>query len=364
MSPTQVTLSKAPTPWMQKQVKQQEELPEWAKRTNTNRTQDVPSSGASSPLQPEFPAAPRQIVVVNTSKPQAQPQQYQQQPQQYQQQQQQQMRPMRQDSERAIPVRIEDRPSVFSAMNETGHHQLMNSAPHHQSRWGNPVGQSGYQQPQGGTHIIPIQIDGQQQYQMPNAVSSPTNNNQIQYRVPVDNQANRNVQRGHFPISNQQAEPGPVQSKSFRVLQKITDTDPDQIDEEHLRKLQLTEDDRYLMNKFKEQVDGDTYLHKEEDPRYRGAAIPSRAFRYLQNMTDAGDPTNTTVKTVNPAAKKQNRNSKMFDEVQIPVTYIPASEQQVPEPKKYMGGAIPSRSFKILQAMTAPESIGPDVTDY
>jgi hypothetical protein len=46
------------------------------------------------------------------------------------------------------------------------------------------------------------------------------------------------------------------------------------------------------------------------------------------------------------------------DEVTVPVTYIPASEQQVPEPKKYMGGAIPSRSFKILQAMTAPESIG------
>lgn len=59
---------------------------------------------------------------------------------------------------------------------------------------------------------------------------------------------------------------------------------------EQLRKLQLTEDDKYLMNKFKEHVDGDgTYLHQEEDPRYRGAAIPSKAFRYLQNMTDSGD---------------------------------------------------------------------------
>lgn len=37
---------------------------------------------------------------------------------------------------------------------------------------------------------------------------------------------------------------------------------------------------------------------------------------------------------------------------------LPPSEQQVQEPKKYMGGAIPSRSFKILQAMTAPESVG------
>lgn len=42
------------------------------------------------------------------------------------------------------------------------------------------------------------------------------------------------------------------------------------------------------------QVDENTFLHDEEDPRYRGAAIPSRAFRMLQTMTDAaeasGDP--------------------------------------------------------------------------
>ena len=33
-------------------------------------------------------------------------------------------------------------------------------------------------------------------------------------------------------------------------------------------------------------VDGEAYLHKEEDPRYRGGAIPSKAFKYLQTMTD------------------------------------------------------------------------------
>lgn len=37
---------------------------------------------------------------------------------------------------------------------------------------------------------------------------------------------------------------------------------------------------------------------------------------------------------------------------------LPPSEQQVQEPKKYMGSAIPSRSFKILQAMTASENNG------
>lgn len=33
-------------------------------------------------------------------------------------------------------------------------------------------------------------------------------------------------------------------------------------------------------------MDEDNFLHTESEPRYRGAAIPSRAFRMLQNMTD------------------------------------------------------------------------------
>lgn len=37
---------------------------------------------------------------------------------------------------------------------------------------------------------------------------------------------------------------------------------------------------------------------------------------------------------------------------------LPPSEQQVQEPKKYTGSAIPSRSFRILQAMTTPETVG------
>jgi len=37
---------------------------------------------------------------------------------------------------------------------------------------------------------------------------------------------------------------------------------------------------------------------------------------------------------------------------------LPPSEQQVQEPKKYTGSAIPSRSFRILQAVTATENDG------
>lgn len=43
-----------------------------------------------------------------------------------------------------------------------------------------------------------------------------------------------------------------------------------------------------MKTKKKSLVDADTFLHSEEDPRYRGAAIPSKAFKLLQNMTDGG----------------------------------------------------------------------------
>lgn len=33
-------------------------------------------------------------------------------------------------------------------------------------------------------------------------------------------------------------------------------------------------------------VDEDRFLHQEADPRYRGSAIPSKAFRILQSMTN------------------------------------------------------------------------------
>lgn len=38
-------------------------------------------------------------------------------------------------------------------------------------------------------------------------------------------------------------------------------------------------------------VDEEVYLHSETDPRYKGSAIPSKAFRFLQTMTD-GAPNN------------------------------------------------------------------------
>lgn len=60
-TPTQVTLAKAPTPWMQNKNKPQENLPEWAKRPTVNKTANSPSENAQSPttiyvqVQPSVP---------------------------------------------------------------------------------------------------------------------------------------------------------------------------------------------------------------------------------------------------------------------------------------------------------------------
>jgi len=55
------------------------------------------------------------------------------------------------------------------------------------------------------------------------------------------------------PDLSQQHEPGPIQSRSFRVLQKITDTDEFNDGSEQIRRMELSEDEKLLMNKFKEQ---------------------------------------------------------------------------------------------------------------
>ncbi|KAK1129094.1 hypothetical protein K0M31_020224 [Melipona bicolor] len=418
-TPTQVTLAKAPTPWLQNKNKPQEELPEWAKRSNVNRQQSSSSSSPDSPTSPPIYTSSIQQQTQQQQPPQWQqaqqrpqsqpPQQTQQRPQQiqqpqlyqYQQQQQpqqfiqQQKRPFSgpsvtqqinapvQPQERVIPIRIEDRPSVFDVKPEPGHHQFKQPSPHHQQRWGqqsqnqiqvqnqaqNQIQNQMPQQSSGGAYIIPIMIEGSDKKPATGAATSNSPYSQPIVRNNVPNVENPNVKvvtQRIIPVQAQQSDSGPVQSRSFRVLQKITDTDSsNDVDTEQMRKLQLSEDDRILMNKFKEQIDNESSLHHEEDPRYRGGAIPSRAFRFLQTMTESGDapaPVNTTQRPPSAINKKQNRNSKTFEETQA---NLPPSEQQVPEPKKYMGSAIPSRSFRILQAMTAPESVDiPDIPQH
>jgi hypothetical protein len=91
-----------------------------------------------------------------------------------------------------------------------------------------------------------------------------------------------------------------------------------------MRKLKLSEGDRELMNRFRQVSRGPPGGNRT--PQVRN--IPIQIERDDQ-----------------------------------PRNYVHPSEQTVPEPKKYTGSSIPSRSFKILQAMTAPDSCGPDQSD-
>ncbi|XP_023290590.1 uncharacterized protein LOC105702428 [Orussus abietinus] len=320
-SPLQVTLAKAPTPWLQKRSKAAaDDVPEWARR----------ASGAAAPGQRSQPL------------------------------------------ERIIPVQIEDRPSVFAGRRPSEEPEepeqepdpgrypargVQRAAPECQ-----PPRPSGQRASSYSDRLVPDREDGAR-FRTASGAESEARLRSPAARVNLDVPESRALlaNASKVPVAGLAHESvplQPVQSRAFKVLQKITDTQND-VDPTTLRKLQLTEDDKYLMEKFKEQVDGDTYLHRVTDPRYRGSAIPSRAFQCLQNMTESAHVLAPSIGSKPPSSQKNktDRNSATFEENQVK---IPANEQQVQEPRKYMGSSIPSRSFRILQAMTASEGTDTD----
>ncbi|XP_011635394.1 LOW QUALITY PROTEIN: uncharacterized protein LOC105426031 [Pogonomyrmex barbatus] len=253
-TPTQVTLAKAPTPWLQNKNKTPERLPEWAIRTNVNKTADGDSSEkAPSPVyiqvQQSSPQCSQAKQKPQDQKPQSIPQYQPQQakPQQLsqrcQQPQQQRQRPIESvpqqissplhQQERVIPIRIEDRPSVFDVKHESGHHQFKQQPTlHHQQRWGqvpaqqmrqnqmqnHPQAQEQSQihvtssprleQPAGTTYIVPIVVEGSDK----RTITSNTQNN---------------IQPGKTARVQQVQEPkkymgSAIPSRSFKILQAMT----------------------------------------------------------------------------------------------------------------------------------------------
>lgn len=232
------------------------------------------------------------------------------------------------------------------------------------------------QQP-GGVRIIPIKVEGGDAAgSAGSTVRGPLS--QTPAIIQSDPRSSNNPQ-----VCNGSTTPN--QSRSFRVLQQITDTMEDAEPkpssasgeqasgaEGELRRMQLSNDDKALMNRVKNQVDGEVFLHNEEDPRYRGAAIPSKAFRYLQNMTDgaSGGGAGSSQPSNSSNNGSTNRTNQMFvrnpgnlseSEEASAQQYVSPSEQRAEEPKKYTGSAIPSRSFKMLQAMTQSDAPETDV---
>ncbi|XP_075150397.1 uncharacterized protein LOC142224503 [Haematobia irritans] len=133
----------------------------------------------------------------------------------------------------------------------------------------------------------------------------------------------------------------PVQSKSFRILQKITDTDGNNDDSGNQQR-----NDTYM--------DAEPQLQRPTFARQMSAqqARNSPTVEQMRRMKIGHEQGNSTPQT----PSQFNQQPRPFYNSNN--DYVPPSEQQVPEPKKYTGSAIPSRSFKILQAMTQPENAG------
>uniref|UniRef100_T1PKN9 Uncharacterized protein n=1 Tax=Musca domestica TaxID=7370 RepID=T1PKN9_MUSDO len=140
----------------------------------------------------------------------------------------------------------------------------------------------------------------------------------------------------------------PVQSKSFRILQKITDTIDDGNSDESGNQQR---NDSYM--------DAEPQLQRPTFARQMSAqqARNSPTVEQMRRMKIGQEQGNTTPQT----PSQFNQQPRPFYNTNN--DYIPPSEQHVPEPKKYTGSAIPSRSFKILQAMTQPENAGPGQSD-
>ncbi|KAK8783550.1 hypothetical protein V5799_010085 [Amblyomma americanum] len=186
-----------------------------------------------------------------------------------------------------------------------------------------------------------------------------------------------------------------IPSRSFQVLQKMTGADdqPYQQQQQYYYPPQQQEpppDIREYCN-HPEELDDTTI-----NPRYRGGNIPSRSFKMLQEMTgDDGSvapsvfdqkrqqqqqqqpqagpkPRKTTQMTIQLGGPEpggycgpqgQSGVGHVPEKV-FPHPSVPASQQEAePDPRKYTGGSIPSRSFRMLQAMTG-ENTGDGGTDF
>ncbi|KAJ9597373.1 hypothetical protein L9F63_011762, partial [Diploptera punctata] len=241
-------LNKAPTPWMSQQQRQQaQSVPSWV----VNRDDHQPPQQQQQ--QQQQPAGTTRSVSPTEVEGRNEPQQQYQPPQQQQQQQQQGMG-NNQTHTRIIPIQIE------------GSNTVVNNAPRQQ-----PASQQQQRRP----------VYVHNKFNAPTSPQPPI----PQSPAPYNHSAPNDVQSEQNPRQYQHQQSwgpsggngAPIQSRSFRVLQKITDTDnsedagtqPQQyvppnagrgqwnnegVPVQQMRKLELNDDDRALMNKFRAQA--------------------------------------------------------------------------------------------------------------
>ncbi|KAG5886155.1 hypothetical protein JTB14_024836 [Gonioctena quinquepunctata] len=257
-------LKEAPKPWQTKKS-QQEEIPLWAKKEN----QEAATSASASPKQQWSQSEPVQQTRAN----------HQQQP---------------------IGVRIEIRTnpaSQYSDPAERKPNAVYVTQPLVLQDFGSVVPPQQKRNNNQGEVLIPIRVEGANQ--------GP--------RTPPTPSSERSFNRQQSFGNN------PSQSNSFKIIQKITNTDDD---EDHENTPITRHSPRFPQN----------FQQTNEQMVPRGSQQPSNRGPQVRTIP-----------------------------IQIegdyePQEYVHPCEQIVPEPKKYTGSSIPSRSFKILQAMTAPDN--------
>ncbi|KAG1666673.1 LIM domain-binding protein 3 [Nymphon striatum] len=230
-------------------------------------------------------------------------------------------------------------------------------------------------------------------YRQPQEKESP-----VGRRQPQDFNNSQNQSIPAPDVDQQHRHP---QSRSFRLLQKFTgeEEDDDRDDVPKIPRQKQEEETRFSgignndpvpsksfqrLQKFtgdsqphnqpppppplrSDSAKNDAEIYDEANPRYRGGKIPSRSFRMLQEITGV---TNAEVDDTPVALRKK----EIMNEGATPdrkISDVPPSQQEAEaEPKKYTGGSIPSRSFRMLQFMTGedndddPGKEGEGVTDF
>ncbi|XP_074040738.1 uncharacterized protein isoform X2 [Leptinotarsa decemlineata] len=309
-------LKESPKPWQTKKT-QQEEIPPWAKKENEL------GSASFSPSVPKQQPQRQQPEPVHQIRPNQQQQWYQpepvQQPRSNQQQQWQQPEPVQQSrpNQQPIGVRIEIRTnpaSSFPSSEERKPNAVYVTQPLVFQDPGPGVPPQQKKIDSQGARIIPIRVEGTHQ----GSATPPTPSSE------------RSFSRQQSFGNN------PTQSNSFKIIQKITNTDEDEDDE-------------------------DTPITKHS-PRFpQNFQQPEQIGK--MKVKDVDQNMSNTFKQVPRGSQQANNKGPQVRTIPIqiegdykPQEYVHPSEQTVPEPKKYTGSSIPSRSFKILQAMTAPEN--------
>ncbi|XP_039154320.1 protein piccolo isoform X5 [Drosophila simulans] len=242
--------------------------------------------------------------------------------------------------ERIIPITLEQTPTYAAAQPNFG------APAGHIIRSANQFVDQGYQNypPQAQRFPSPNQ---------PTSTSNNTNGNATRL-IPIAIERGRGGPVSQSPVllQNDPRSP-PIQSKSFRILQKITDTVDDGSGNGDLRQdMQQTPHEAELQRpQFARQMSAQQARNSPTIEQMRRLQIGQDQ---QNNQQQSGTPLVWSPQGNGVSA--QNRFTQQRYDTPQQQQYVPPSEQQAPEPKKYTGSAIPSRSFKILQAMTTPEN--------